>query len=184
MEKLQIHSTLGISWDPVKDTFLFAFKAEQKFSTYTKRAILSLTASVFDPLGLISPLVLIPRVLLQDLWLQKSDWDSKVPENIKTSFIKCLDDLNNINTISIRRFVLDDNYTKLELHGFCDASIRAYGCCFYICARNMYNSKTTLFAAKCRVAPTKKRTIPQLELCGAHLLSVFYRKIAPLLKTF
>lgn len=185
MEKSQVTSALGINWDPVNDNFLFTFKAEPRFSTYTKRAILSLTASVFDPMGLISPIIITLRVLLQNLWLQNYDWDTEVPVNVKNALVMCLDDLQNLNQISIPRFVLTKNYIDIQLHGFSDASLRAYGCCFYVTTRDQFNHfSSVLFAARCRVAPTKKRTMPQLELCGAHLLSVLYRKIAQLFKSF
>ena len=183
LDESQLHSALGISWDSNKDIFCFAFKPKQTFSFLTKRTILSLTASIFDPMGLICPIIIIPRVLLQNLWLQKFDWDTEVPNDVKQSFNKCLEDLGNLQKLSVPRYVLDGTQ-KIFLHGFSDASIRAYGCCFYVTVTNEYNiSSSTLFAAKCRVAPTKKRTLPQLELCGAHLLTLLYQKIAPLFIT-
>ncbi|XP_067619247.1 uncharacterized protein [Eurosta solidaginis] len=71
---------------------------------------------------------------------------------------------------------------SLELHGFCDASIRAYGCAIY--ARVTKKCGTTivnLLTARSRVAPIKKQTLPKLELCGALLLAGLIEKIKPII---
>jgi len=54
-----------------------------------------------------------------------------------------------------------------KIHGFCDASIEAYGACVYIDC----NGRSQLLCSKLRVAPLKTITVQKLELCGAELLS-------------
>ena len=66
-----------------------------------------------------------------------------------------------------------------EIHGFADASQRAYGCCIYyrVCIDGAY--KTFLLIEKSKVAPIKTQTLPRLKLCVAVLLSKTWHKIRP-----
>ena len=179
-----ITSALGIMWNSVTDKFLFSFQPKNHYAVITKRAILSLISSIFDPMGLIYPLVIQPRVLLQDLWIAKVNWDTEVNQIVKNSFAKFVDDFKNLHLLKVPRYILPNKGT-IQLHGFCDASLRAYGCCLYArTANNNGDVSVHLIASKCRVAPTKKRTMPQLELCAAHILSKLYSKIMPVFKKF
>lgn len=59
-----------------------------------------------------------------------------------------------------------------ELHGFCDASIEAYGACVYVRYLDQEDQwKSRLLCSKTRVTPLKSATIPRLELSGALLLA-------------
>lgn len=61
------------------------------------------------------------------------------------------------------------------MHGFCDASIKAYGAAIYVRIVNKDGYiQTNLLVSKSRVAPIKKVTIPRLELAAAELLSKLY----------
>ncbi|XP_026464750.1 uncharacterized protein LOC113376024 [Ctenocephalides felis] len=70
------------------------------------------------------------------------------------------------------------DYVNIELHGFADASERAYGACVYIRSANKNsNFKIQLITSKSRVAPLRNITLPRLELCAAHLLANLIQKI-------
>lgn len=58
-----------------------------------------------------------------------------------------------------------------EVHGFADASERAYAAVVYLRTRNGNKVETRLIAAKTKVAPLKQVTLPRLELCAAALLT-------------
>ncbi|XP_075157834.1 uncharacterized protein LOC142231101 [Haematobia irritans] len=173
-----LNSALGILWDSNQDSMLFSFQPKKRYAAVTKRSVLSLSSSIFDPIGLICPILIQQRVLLQDLWIQKIDWDSPLPQKATISFQNFVNDLENLRLLKIPRYVLASSPSSVQLHGFCDASIRAYGCCVYVRVVDTNgNTYVNLLTAKCRVAPTKKRTLPQLELCSAHLLAKLYNKI-------
>lgn len=63
---------LGIIWNPSEDSIAIKKnKGKIKESKITKRDILRLVIGVFDPLGLFTPVMLGPKVLIQDLWKMK-----------------------------------------------------------------------------------------------------------------
>jgi Pao retrotransposon peptidase len=63
------------------------------------------------------------------------------------------------------------NVSVINLHGFCDASTAAYGCCAYIQCEKNDNRTSHLLCAKSQVAPLKIVTIPHLKFCSAVLLA-------------
>lgn len=71
--------TLGLIWCPVQDNLMFNVKNISDSKGITKRIILSNSSKIFDPLGLISPCVVVIKMLLQQLWLEKLSWDDQVP---------------------------------------------------------------------------------------------------------
>ena len=75
---------LGIAWDSQKDELEFNLSkmvSESNKERPTKRGILSTLASLFDPLGLISPIGVTAKVLFQDLCKDKLGWDDPIPED-------------------------------------------------------------------------------------------------------
>jgi hypothetical protein len=73
--------------------------------------------------------------------------------------------------------------TKLDLHGFADASEAAYGACLYIRSVDVLGNITSkLLCSKSRVAPLKRLSLPRLELCAAMLLADMYQASLKALK--
>ncbi|XP_062537795.1 uncharacterized protein LOC134206121 [Armigeres subalbatus] len=69
---------LGIHWQPCTDAFQF-FYTPNKILQPTKRTMLSQIASIFDPLGLLAPIVVKAKLVMQQLWELKVDWDESLP---------------------------------------------------------------------------------------------------------
>ncbi|XP_058448970.1 uncharacterized protein LOC131428928 [Malaya genurostris] len=75
---------LGIIWEPEGDFLRFDSQVQNDAKTLTKRLILSSIAKLFDPVGLIAPVVIRAKILMQQLWLLSIGWDDPVPENLHT----------------------------------------------------------------------------------------------------
>jgi hypothetical protein len=74
--KQDVVSVLGLWWDIHSDTI--RIKAKLSPQPYTKRGILRFLAKTFDPLGLFSPVLIVVKVLLQDIWKLKLKWDEVI----------------------------------------------------------------------------------------------------------
>ncbi|XP_055605004.1 uncharacterized protein LOC129753231 [Uranotaenia lowii] len=175
--------TLGISWEPQTDMFASDIKLSCKHERITKRLILSGVAQLFDPLGLIAPIVIRGKMLLQNLWLQSCGWDDEVSNDVQLVWRNFVDELKLLSEYKIPRYAFLPD-AIVQLHTFADASESAYGACIY--ARSM-NAKgeisVHLLAAKSRVAPLKTVTLPRLELCSAQLGAKLHAKVAESLQT-
>ncbi|XP_059062406.1 uncharacterized protein LOC131855179 [Achroia grisella] len=163
-------STLGLGWNPSSDSLNFPLKNIPKCNMVTKRNILSISFQIFDPLGLLSPCIIQPKIIMQNLWKEKIQWDQPVPQTIRESWQKYCDNIQYLKEFQVPRLVLCNNPIEIELHSFSDASQAAYGACIYmrsIDANNRVSVK--LLCSKSKVSPIKPITMPRLELCAALL---------------
>ena len=167
---------LGLTWDSEKDELLIDLKALLNKSCEvvpTKRSILSMLAAIFDPLGLVSPIMVTAKILFQDLCLSKCDWDQVLPQDKLGRWKEWLQGLDRIQNISTSRFMLhgcQGKVVKTSLHGFADASGKAYCATVYIVCETSEGTHSTLLCSKTRIAPLKSLSIPRLELMAARIL--------------
>lgn len=163
---------LGIRWHPASDFFSFKVTPKPDNIKSTKRTILSEIATLYDPLGWLAPVLITAKILMQVLWITGSSWDTPVADSIQEQWNDFKQNLQNIQCITIPRWINYSTKATVQLHGFCDASERAYAAVIYMRV-TMENGQTTchLLTAKTRVAPTKPVTIPRLELNGGVLLA-------------
>lgn len=122
--------TLGISWEPASDTFKLEVNINDNDETLTKRRVLSQIAQLFDPLGLIAPVILQAKVLMQQIWIFALGWDDTVPSVIETTWRTIHKQLPLLKTIKIDRYVFLPNGAN-EIHCFVDASTLGYGASIY-----------------------------------------------------
>ena len=154
--------TLGICWEPPNDVFRFTI-AIPDVRPYTKRTVLSTIAQLYDPLGLLSPIIVQAKILLQELWANKLGWDDELPRQLCDKWEEFCEQLPMLAHFKIPRFALTPNYNYVELHCFADASEAAYGACAYLRSQSIDGTtQVTLLASKSRVAPLKPLTIPFL----------------------
>ncbi|XP_044751645.1 uncharacterized protein LOC123311643 [Coccinella septempunctata] len=166
-----ITKILGIGWLPQSDNFQYSIN-QTEIPTNTKRQVLSEIAPIFDPLGLMAPVVIKAKLIMQEIWKADKKWDEEIPTEIKTTWNKFKEELPIIESLQIPRWFRYNPELPIQLHGYGDASQRAYGAVIYAKTIEKSYAYTTLLVAKTKVAPIKnKKTIPQLELCAATLLA-------------
>ena len=91
----------------------------------TRRGILSSIATIYDPLGYASPLLLPGREITQELCRMKYKWDERLPEELVGRWREWKDGLASFNNFSIpRTFILFGfgDVERVELHHFADGS--------------------------------------------------------------
>ena len=158
---------LGLLWNVKNDKL--TFQHSPKNLPNTKRGILSLVASIFDPLGIVTPAVLEVKLIIQSLWKLKVKWDDHIPKDILQCYQQWLNELHHIKEISISRwFILDvGKKSDIELHIYSDASNLAYGAVAYF--KCITSNKSIFVLSKSRLSPIKEktRTTPRLELQAA-----------------
>ncbi|XP_071050711.1 uncharacterized protein [Onthophagus taurus] len=178
--------TLGLLWVNHKDEFLFKCNSfHNETHQVTKRNVLSFIARLYDPLGWLSPLITSAKILMQELWIQHLDWDDILPIELKIRWNNLRKEFSKINTIRIPRWIgTSSRATSIELHGFADASIIAYGAVLYLRVSIQNELRVSILVSKSKVSPLKRVTIPRLELCAAVLLVRLLKRVQSVLKLF
>ncbi|XP_068674716.1 uncharacterized protein [Montipora capricornis] len=151
---------MGVQWDRMEDNFEFdlaTFSRQALEGTFTKRTLLSSTARFYDPLGLLSPVILLLTCMFQEIYHLKLGWDEALPEGLASRWKELLQDMWEVSSIVAPRCILGDvqveDVTSIQLHGFADASKSAYGANVYIRLTTSGTSSVCLLASKTRVAP-------------------------------
>ncbi|XP_012162275.1 uncharacterized protein LOC105665488 [Ceratitis capitata] len=173
---------LGIRWNAIQDRFHFNVQEMYINPSYTKREVLSCVAKLFDPAGWLSPIVIEAKILMQDIWLTKIDWDDNLPRGIYLRWENFLKNYVNISKIGIPRWIRYTPWNEVEFHGFCDASEKAYAAALYVRVRERNSNivpSVNLLVSKTKVAPVKTISLPRLELCGALLLAELISSLLP-----
>ncbi|XP_060846165.1 uncharacterized protein LOC132925818 [Rhopalosiphum padi] len=177
----EMAKVLGVLWHPRKDIFQYKVRdTKSETQSTTKRSILAQMASLFDPLGLVGPIIIKAKILMQEMWRLKIDWDKPVPTKMHDEWTKYLHELASLRELCIPRFLCTEDNCDIEVHGFADASLAAYGACIYVRTTNNSGVCTShLLCAKSKVAPLKVISLPRLELCAAVILVRLYNKVIP-----
>ena len=103
-------------------------------------------------------------------------WDQELEGPLLTKWKQFIRDLEALSQIRVPRYYHIHQHTPitLQIHGFSDASERAYAAVVYTYLRTVYSNgtvSTSILTSKTCVAPIKKQTTPRLELLGATILS-------------
>ena len=172
-EKSEIVRVLGQKWNLKSDTLIM--KPLTDFSTdaieYTQKKIFSLVCSIFDPLGILSPLTIRFKILLQEIWKLGKKWDEPLPIQIRRRLQKILDSYFEMPEVHLTRTLTSLRYSEssAELHIFVDASTAAMAAVAYLRITHNHSeiTETCFLIGKCKVAPLKQTSVPKLELEAA-----------------
>ena len=168
-----IERALGVHWCIESDTL--QFRIELKDKPLSRRGILSTVSSIYDPLGLVAPVILQGKRILQELCRDGVGWDDKVPEDIRPRWERWRSELPALEKLKVPRCHKPNEYKEIktvELHHFSDASQNGYGQCSYLRLTDSNDRICcSLVMGKSRVTPLKPVTIPRLELTAAVVAS-------------
>lgn len=174
---------LGLRWNSSED--FFHFKVNQSLDhSPTRRNVMSEIARIYDPLGWLSPVVITAKILIQDLWLAGAKWDDLLPQDLLKVWMQFRKGLPTLEKVQIPRWVnTSHDLSNVELVGFCDASLKAYGAVIYVRVLCGETWRSTLLFSKTKVAPIRTQlSVPRLELCGAYLLTKLFVKVLEIYK--
>ena len=191
-----IEKVLGLLWDPKSDRFVFRTKLrvkikvkgsqefieinsveellEHKDLILRRRPLLSNVHSIFDPPGLLAPLLLTPKLLMRESWVGPNPpgWDDILPEDQCERWMAFLTEFLCLGELSFPRSLWPEEEVIGQpiLIVFSDGSMVAFGAAAYIrweLKAGGYWSR--LIMAKCKIAPKNMLSIPRMELNGAVL---------------
>ncbi|XP_055622783.1 uncharacterized protein LOC129766287 [Toxorhynchites rutilus septentrionalis] len=183
----EMERVLGMVWRPTEDIFTFdlsTMKDEVRALiagsvTPTKRQVLKVIMSLFDPLGLISHFVVRGKILMQLIWRSGTDWDELISEDLREKWDCWCRSMQNLDEVAVPRCyfkgIHSSHLGNIETHMFVDASELACAAVLYLRIADSGQPRCALVAAKTKVAPLKPLSVPRLELqaamIGTRLLS-------------
>ena len=169
LDHLPVQRTLGMSWNLNLD--LFTFKVELQEKPFTRRGILSTLHTIYDPLGLVAPVILPGSLLFRDLVEGAHGWDDPLPDGMESAWLTWCKDVAHLSALEVPRVYVPGGLGKTvnrEVHIFTDASERVISCVAFLKATNDDGeSHAGFLLGKSKVSPKHGHTIPRLELCAA-----------------
>ena len=136
-DTIPVQRSLGVCWD--LDTDCFTFRVNTAHKPFTKRGVLSVTNSLYDPLGLAAPVTIHEKFLLRYMTShlkerQLDEWDQPLPEELKPAWNNWCDSLTNLQQLHVPRAYSTTpmEEAKCELYIFCDASTRGIAAVAYL----------------------------------------------------
>ena len=170
LDNLPTERALGLHWNVENDTLGVKVSLNPS-SRDSRRSCLSTLSSTFDPLGLMSPVILKAKRLVQRSCQLKLDWDDPLPDELQRVFSKWKEDLPMLNNLSVPRCYFDNGCAgnaTFQLHNFCDASEYGYGSVSYLRKKDHDGIvRCSFITSKSRTAPLQYVSITRLELQAA-----------------
>ncbi|XP_048481536.1 uncharacterized protein LOC105393818 [Plutella xylostella] len=170
---------LGMVWHPEDDTLSFNLNKHRipeailsGERTPTKREALRTVMSIYDPLGLATPVTVQAKRILQDVWRSGIDWDAQLEDNEARAWRSWIEHAQQLPRLAVPRcYASYSGAATRELHIFVDASSSAYAAVVYWRVIDQEgNTHLSLVSGKARVAQLNKVvSIPRLELQAAVL---------------
>ena len=173
-----VQKTLGVIWISQRDVLKYSVGEVDAQSTSTKRKLLSEISKIFDSLGLLGPVSLFAKMIVQEFWKAQIKWNEPLLQDIHSGWKSFTEQLSALREFSVPRKFLDQDPIEIEIHGFCDACLHGYGANLYIRSIDSQGKiSIRLICSKSRVAPLSGITIPRLELSAAVILKKLYTEV-------
>ena len=166
---LPVERALGVHWDTQEDRL--GIRIKKREAVFTRRGLLRIVSSIYDPLGFVAPFVLQAKRIFQDECKREKGWDDELEMQNAQKWKGWLDELPLLEGFKVDRCLIPGNFGQcisLQLHHFCDASQEAYGTVSYL---RLVNDRGVIHCSfllgRSRLAPIRYMTIPRLELSAA-----------------
>ena len=144
----------GVYWNKQNDTLGIYFKVckDKANNEATKRNLPRAMASVYDPLGVASPMLLVANQLYRTIYDEKIAWDKPLPKDVERKWLHWLISLPEAIYVPRSLSICNQKIHEIELHGFGDAS--KDGCCsaIYLLVKHAGGTTTDLLTAKSRIS--------------------------------
>lgn len=185
-DSIQNERALGVLWNIENDTL--CFNIEIKNNPRTKRGLLSSIFSIYDPMFLISPVIVCAKRIFQKACYLKLGWDEPLNKILEKAWENWLNQMDYMKNYEIPRCIKTiDRPERIELHIFCDGSEVAYGSVAYLRCIRDNNISSEIIMAKVRMTPLNRdslKTIPRIELNAAKLAVSLYLKLKSEIDTY
>ena len=116
-------------------------------------------SSIYDTVGLIAPVTLEPKLIIQDLRRRQVDRDVQLADDLKLRWTKWKHTLQFLENIEVSRWYgfTNTDFGLVQLHIFADASQYAHGAVVYVCYLHQDFIYCSFVIVKSRLAPIQKK---------------------------
>lgn len=170
MDQLPMERALGLQWCVESGKFMFRTSVQEWLQT--RRGILSVVSSLYDPLGFLAPFTMPAELMLQELCGRNLKWDEQISPSFPKQWSGWLSDLQKMSGFEVDCCIKPQNFgtpVTAQIHHFSDASEAGYGTMSFLRLEDGDNVHVSFLVGKARVAPLKQITIPRPELTAAIL---------------
>ena len=106
-DKLPTQRSLDVQWSHDEDTLFF--EANLPDRPFSRRGVLSVASSIFDPLGLVAPVTIEGKLILREIMAETNEkttnrdaWDMPLPESLFPRWSRWCNSLNEVEDIKIQ----------------------------------------------------------------------------------
>ena len=104
-DKNTLTTVLGLHWNTSLDKLLLTLKGLNHLTSplTTKQEVLQASSKLFGPLGILNPISIHAKLLMQRLWQQRVMWDEPLDQDILMEWTAILADICKSSAISFNR---------------------------------------------------------------------------------
>ena len=106
---------LGVKWNLNEDVFTFNIDLMNK--PLTRRGVIGVISSIYDPLGFVSPVVVYRKTILGELTKLHLEWDDSIPSQLQENWHQWLSTLPEISKMKIPRCIKPQWLRKVHRAG-------------------------------------------------------------------